>query len=110
MMSEEEKNTVFHGLTVYAKALKRSRLQNEYKIRNLLKNDVPQLINLIKTVWAEFGFDSSHPKAPLFEIELNKTYETYTIKKSNYFVLVYGKKNCWWGRLRSSIRRGRQYV
>jgi putative acetyltransferase len=92
MMSEEEKNTVVRGLSIYAKALKRSSMQQEYTIRQFHKNDVPQLINLIKTVWAEFGFDSSHPAAPLFESELNKTYETYSINKSNYFVLMHGKK------------------
>lgn len=53
---------------------------------------MPQLVNLIKTVWAEFGFDSSHPKAAIFEDELHKTYETYTSKKSHYYVLVNGKK------------------
>lgn len=92
MMNEDEKNTVVRGLSIYAKALKRSRMQNEYAIRKLLKKDVPPLINLIKTVWAEFGFDSSHPAAPLFERELNQTYETYTNKNSKYFVLMQGKK------------------
>jgi putative acetyltransferase len=92
MMSEEEKNTVVRGLTLYAKALKRSRIQNEFAIRKLLKTDVPQLINVIKTVRSEFGFDSSHPAMPLFENELNKIYETYAVKRSNYFVLVHDKK------------------
>lgn len=91
-MSEEEQATVVRGLAIYAKALKRSTLQHEYKVRKLLKQDIPQLTNLIKTVWKEFGFDSSHPSATLFEDELQKTYETYTSKKSNYFVLVSGKK------------------
>jgi putative acetyltransferase len=92
MMSEEEKNVVARGLSIYAKYLKRSRIQQEYTIRELLKKDVPALINLVKTVWAEFGFDSSHPEAPLFESELNKTYEIYSVKKSKYFVLTQGKK------------------
>jgi putative acetyltransferase len=92
MMSDEEKNIVVRGLSTYAKALKRSKLLNEYTIRKIHKNDVPQLINLTRTVWAEFGFDSSHPEAPLFEIELSKTYETYTGAKSDYLVLVHGKK------------------
>jgi putative acetyltransferase len=92
MMNEDEKNTVVQGLLIYAKALKQSRMQQQYAISKLLKNDVPQLINLIKTVWAEFGFDSSHPAAPIFESELNKTYETYNTNKSNYFVFKQGKK------------------
>ncbi len=92
MMNNEERAIVVKGLTIYAKALKRSRLQNKYKIRKLVKDDVPQLVNLIKTVWAEFGFDSNHPSATIFEDELHKTYEIYTSKKSNYYVLVNDKK------------------
>ena len=53
---------------------------------------MPQLINLIKTVWKEYGFDSSHPKADIFEDELHRTFETYTAKKSSYYVLVNGTK------------------
>jgi len=92
MMNDEEKNTVVRGLTIYSKALKRSRIQAEYTIRKLLKSDVPQLINLIKVIRSEFGFDSSHPAASLFENELNKIYETYAVKRSDYFVLVHDKK------------------
>jgi putative acetyltransferase len=92
MMSDEERMTVVRGLSIYAKALKRSRLQNEYSIRELHKKDVPPLINLTKTVWAEFGFDASHPSAPLFENELNKTYETYTAKDCRYYLLVHDKR------------------
>lgn len=92
MMSDEEQKIVLQGLTIYAKALKRSRLHSEYTVRKLHKDDMPQLINLIKTVWAEFGFDSTHPKAAIFEDELHRTYETYTAKKSSYYVLVDEKK------------------
>lgn len=92
MMSKEEQTTVLKGLTVYAKALKRSRIHNEYSVRKLQKDDMPQLVNLIKTVWIEFGFDSNHPKASIFEEELHSTYETYMTKKSNYYVLTHGKK------------------
>ena len=91
-MNEEEQNLVARGLSLYAKALKRSRLKNEYSIRNLLKRDVPSLKNLIKNVWKEFGFDSNHPNALIFEKELNRIYETYAGQKSAYFVLTQGKK------------------
>lgn len=40
----------------------------------------------------EFSFDSSHPQATIFEDELHRTYEAYTSKKSNYYVLISGKK------------------
>lgn len=92
MMSDEEINTVVSGLSIYAKALKRSSVQSEYKVRKLLVKDVPQLINVTKAVWAEFGFDSNHRDAPFFEKELSKIYEIYNVKKSCYFVLVQGEK------------------
>ncbi|HEX4045007.1 MAG TPA: GNAT family N-acetyltransferase [Gammaproteobacteria bacterium] len=92
ILSDDEQHAVARGLSIYAKALKRSKLQNEYTIRKLLKADVPQLINLIKTVRTEFGFDASHPGAPLFEIELNKLYEIFNKKMSNYFILLQDKK------------------
>jgi putative acetyltransferase len=92
MMSTEEQAVVLKGLTVYTKALKRSRLHNEYTVRKLQKKDIPQLVNLIKAVWSEFGFDSSHPQASIFEDELHRTHEAYICKKSNYYVLVSGRK------------------
>jgi putative acetyltransferase len=92
MLNDDEKNLVVQGLSIYAKALKRSRTHHEYVIRKLGKNDVPPLINLIKTIWAEFGFDSTHPDALLFEKELNQTYEIFTGDKSQYFVLMQDKK------------------
>lgn len=92
LLSNEEQDIVLKGLTAYTKALKRSTLYNEYTVRQLQKSDVPQLVNLIKTIWSEFGFDSSHPKAHIFESELHGTYETYSAKKSNYYVLINDKK------------------
>jgi DNA-binding MarR family transcriptional regulator len=42
MMSEEEKNTVARGLSMYANALKQSRPQYEYKSRKPLKKNIRQ--------------------------------------------------------------------
>lgn len=88
VLNDEEKDIVVQGLSLYAKALTRARLHKEYKIRKLLKKDVPQLINIIRSVRAEFGFNASHPAIHLFEEELNGIYETYQKDKSHYFVLV----------------------
>lgn len=92
MMSNKEQAVVLEGLTLYAKALKRSKIHSEYTVRKLQKNDMPQLVNLIKTIWMEFGFDSSHPKASIFEDELHRTYGIYTAKRSRYYVLLKDKK------------------
>jgi putative acetyltransferase len=92
MMNEDERNIVVQGISLYAKALRKSGIQNEYTIRKLLKHDVPQLINIIKSVRAEFGFDASHPQAPLFEEELKNLYESYTGKNREYYVLTHDDK------------------
>lgn len=92
VMNEEEKHIVVRGISIYAQALRKSRVQNECTIRKLLKDDVPQLINIIKSVRAEFGFDSSHPEAPLFEEELKNLYESYTEKNAEYYVLIHDEK------------------
>ncbi len=90
LMDQNEKNKVIEGLSIYAKALRHSSLQKDYKIRLLLTKDIPQLIQLTKSIWAEFGFDTNHPDASIFEAELERTYEIYSAEKSAHFVLVHG--------------------
>lgn len=48
-------------IEIYLRTSKRSALLNNYHIRKLKEDDLPQLIKLIKAVWAEFGFDHNHP-------------------------------------------------
>jgi putative acetyltransferase len=88
LMDQHEKSKVVEGLFIYAKALRRSNLHKGYKIRPLLAEDIPQLVQLTKSVWAEFGFDAAHPDASIFEAELENTYEIYSAEKTAYFVLV----------------------
>ncbi len=90
LMNQDEKNKVLEGLSIYAKALRLSSLQKDYKIRRLLAKDVSQLIQLTKSIWAEFGFDAKHPNAPIFEAELERAHEIYSAKKASYFVLLHG--------------------
>ena len=42
VMSEEEKNTVVNGLSIYANALKQSKPENKYKSRKSLKKTIPK--------------------------------------------------------------------
>lgn len=92
MMSAEEKNMVVQGIAIYAKALRKSGIQSEHSIRKLQKQDIPQLTNIIKSVWAEFKFDASHPEASLIEDELTNLYANYTGKNQEYYVLTQGEK------------------
>jgi putative acetyltransferase len=92
LLDQDEKHKVVEGLSIYAKALRYSSLQKTYTIRRLLAKDVPDLIQLTRSIWAEFGFDESHPNAPMFEAELERIYETYSAKKASYFVLEHDNK------------------
>lgn len=92
MLSEDDKDLVVRGLSIYAKALKRSALIDKYQVRKLKVDDMPQLIKLIKTVWAEFGFDHNHPDSSHYNEELNQTFEIYSAPKSEYFVLMHDNK------------------
>ena len=42
VMSEEERNAVAHGLSIYAHALKQSKPENKYKSRKPLKKAIPK--------------------------------------------------------------------
>lgn len=42
IMNEEEKNTVVRGLSIYANALKQSKLKSKHKPRKPLKKDIRQ--------------------------------------------------------------------
>lgn len=91
-MSDEDKKLVSQGMLLYAKALRRASLLQEYTIRNLQPKDVPELIRLTKTIWIEFGFDSLHPDAAHFEAELDQLYETYSTNKCCCYVLIHRNK------------------
>jgi len=92
LMNDEEQNMVARGLSLYAKALHRSHMRNECSIRKLEKNDMSQLISIIKQVRAEFGFDENHPTASLSEKEFDDMYEFFSKDKSGYFVLEHDKE------------------
>ncbi|MDR3646316.1 MAG: GNAT family N-acetyltransferase [Candidatus Babeliales bacterium] len=73
-------------------SVKGNTVQNSYKVRIFSKQDIPQLLNIIRSVRAEFGFDSKHPDAQLIEEELNHTFDIYDCNGNNYFVIENGAK------------------
>jgi DNA-binding MarR family transcriptional regulator len=42
LMTEEERDMVVHGLSIYAKALKQAKLDNEEKFRKVPKRNIPK--------------------------------------------------------------------
>lgn len=84
-MSDAEKEVAIAGLDVYAKALKRSRILNEFSIRQIQSNDNFDLMMVIKTVLREYGAD--RPGFVFVDPELENMYKAYFKKKAAYFVI-----------------------
>lgn len=88
-LNESERKQVISGMYLYAKALKKSRIQSQYTIRRLQKTDGPTMIKITKNVWTEFGFDANHPNSNIYEKELNEMMDKYMDKQSHYYVIVF---------------------
>src|SRR5580700_3766859 len=56
-LTSEEREDVVKGLSLYAKALKKSRVKSLCVIKALKKCDIPKITTITKRVWEEFGFD-----------------------------------------------------
>lgn len=89
-LNSEQRKTVVEGLTLYAKALARARQQKEFEIRPIQKEDNAAIAAIIRRVLAEFNF--SGPGTAAADPEVDSMTETYSRKKSAYFVAVKGEK------------------
>lgn len=90
-LPDADQQKVVSALDLYAKALKRSRIQNEYMIRKIQKQDNLELMLLIKKVLNEYGADK--PGFAFTDPELENMYQAFNNKKSVYFVVVRKKDN-----------------
>lgn len=84
-LTDEEQNHVFQGLELYVKALKKTRLQNEYCIRKIQKKDNLAMTIIIRDALKEFGGDK--PGTAFFDNELMDIYKAYLNNQSSYFVI-----------------------
>ena len=84
-LSAVDKSTVISGLELYAKALKRSRIQSEYHIRPILKKDNHELMTLIKTISKEFG--TNKPGFAFVDPELENMHKSFSGGRQAYFVI-----------------------
>lgn len=91
VMSVEEQQTVLQGVSIYGETLKKTALHVNFQFRKILKKDIPQLIDLIKTIYAEF--DAQYLRSYITENEPYSLYDLYhQDPRSNYFVLEYKAK------------------
>lgn len=85
LLSDGEQEVVTRGLRLYARALTRAKLREEYALRPIDKRDDADVAALIRTVMPEFG-----AKGPGFAIEdpeVDRMSAAYRGSRSAYFVL-----------------------
>jgi putative acetyltransferase len=85
-LSEAQQEVVIAGLQLYANALRKSRLQSNYSVRLIQKQDNPQVARVIREVMTEFqavgeGYSIDDP-------EVDDMYGSYRDKRSCYYVIT----------------------
>lgn len=85
-LTDDERAAVLRGMTLYARALERSRRVESYAIRPIRPGDRAAVARLIRTVMPEFG-----AKGPGFAIndpEVDDMFGAYQGKRAGYFVVT----------------------
>lgn len=80
-LSQEQSEQIRKGLSLYAKALKRTR----FKIRPISKADNPAVAKVIRDTLIEFGV--THKGTAFHDPEVDRMYETYDIPGAAYWVI-----------------------
>lgn len=84
-LSDEQQQLVIRGIQLYAGALRKSRLQANYTIRLIQKQDTAQVARIIRDVLTEFqavgeGYSIVDP-------EIDNMFGSYRDKRSCYYVI-----------------------
>ncbi|MCG8684216.1 MAG: bifunctional helix-turn-helix transcriptional regulator/GNAT family N-acetyltransferase [Desulfobacterales bacterium] len=85
-LDKDQVNTAFAGMRDYAKALKLSRVEEQFQIRPIQKKDNPAIRKIIEKVSAEFS--TCGEGGPTADKELYDMYSAYSKPKSIYFVVL----------------------
>jgi putative acetyltransferase len=89
-LTEEEQNMLAKSLASYSIALKKSRLLQSYKIREIAFADNLALNALIKSILADFG--AARAGFAFQDESLNNMYDNYNKSNSHYLVVEKDKK------------------
>lgn len=81
LLSDEQRQEVLKGLSLYAKALKRTR----FSFRLIEKKDNPAIAKIMRDVLTEFN--ATHPGTAFHDPELDRMYETYAEERAAYWVI-----------------------
>ena len=84
-LSCEEQEQVIQGFNLYVKALKTTRLQNQFTIRKIQAKDNLQMSLVIKETLKEHNADK--PGTAFMDSELKNLYKAYTAKNTTYLVI-----------------------
>lgn len=85
-LSPDQQDHVIEGLQLYASALRKSRLQANYSIRPIKKQDNPQVARIIREVMTEF--QAVGEGYSINDAEVDDMYRSYRDKRSCYYVIV----------------------
>lgn len=86
LLAPEERQTVLEGMRLYAKALSRSRKQQQYEVRRIERRDDPEVARLIRTVMPEFG--ASGPGFAILDPEVDAMSAAYSEPGAAYWVVL----------------------
>lgn len=85
-LTANEQTMVASAMAVYAKALKRARLQQGYRIRLIRRSDNLEMMTIIKKTLKEFGADRLG--FAFVDPELENLHDAFQGKLSAYYVIV----------------------
>ena len=84
-LTPEQQQQAIEGLSLYASALKKHRLQNGYNIRRIRKKDNAQMAKVIRDVMTEFG--AVGPGYSIVDPEVDNMYGNYQGSNQRYYVI-----------------------
>lgn len=90
LLSRSERGILEEGVSLFAKTLKKVRLQQNYDIRPIRRGDNAQVTQLIRKVMNEFGFDG--PEYFAYPEEFSSPYEAFQKPRALYLVAVRNEK------------------
>ncbi len=90
VLSPDEQAIVTRGLQLYGNALRKSRLQAEYKIRKIKKADNPQVARIIRSVMTEFG--AVGDGYSITDDEVDDMFSSYCKQRCRYWVVERDEK------------------
>lgn len=81
----EDQTAIKEGLSLYAKALTRARLQSKFSIRPIKKSDNAEVEQIVKSVLSYYGGNA--PGFAYHDEELSDMWSTYSQPRHRYYVV-----------------------